>query len=250
MSDLSSSAPGKAATAKQPVSPARNIIGLVVLVAVVAVGWLQYTARAGYNAAVTALDERLKDEDHGLPSQTDAEKLIDKQPDDAGSAVQEGGATYTMKTYTWRGLLKSYTLTAYYTKQGEPALHHIKTEGASEETTAASEQPAAGATPVPPSGIPSPDPTKRLEAGKGKADMKAAPADHPKADEAPKAGADDKAKAPAPKAGAEDKAKAPAPKAEGKPGAGAEKAKAPAPKADEPPKAGADEKAKAPAKEG
>jgi hypothetical protein len=221
MSEASPSAPEKAGTPKQPVSPARNIIGLIVLVAVIAIGWLQYSARGGYNTAVEALNHRLEDEDHGLMTQQEAEQLIGKEADDAGSEVKEDAATYIKKTYTWRGVLKSYTLTAFYTKQQQPALHHIKTEGATEETAAAPAQSAPGTSPPPTSGMPSPDPTRRFEA-KGKASMKTAPADQPKADE--------KAQAPEPKAAAD------------------EKPKAPEPKADEKPKAAADEKAKAPAK--
>ena len=37
--------------------------------------------------------------------------------------------TFTKKTYTWKGLINSYTLTAYYTKGKSPALHHIEAEG-------------------------------------------------------------------------------------------------------------------------
>jgi hypothetical protein len=218
MSEPSSSAPGTAGTAKKPVSPARNIIGVIVLIAVVVVGWLEYSAKAGYNAAVTAVNQRLEDEEHGLPAQSEIENKIGKSPDDAGSDVQEGGATYVKKTYTWKGLIGSYSMAAYYTKGREPALHHIEAgEKYQPQTPAATGQPGTGASPRPSSEAPSPDPSKRFEAPKGKADTKAAPADRPKAEEKPKAGAD-------------------------------EKPKAPEPKAEEKPKAGADEKPKAPAK--
>src|SRR5579875_3484325 len=73
MSGPGSSAPGTASPAKQPVSPARNIIGIIVLIAVVVVGWLEYSAKAGYNAAVTAVNQRLEDEEHGLPTQSEIE---------------------------------------------------------------------------------------------------------------------------------------------------------------------------------
>ena len=36
---------------------------------------------------------------------------------------------FTKKTYTWKGVLKQHTLTAYYTKEKEPHLHHFETEG-------------------------------------------------------------------------------------------------------------------------
>ena len=35
-------------------------------------------------------------------TQSEAETLIGKAPDDAGSDVQEGTATFTKKTYTWK----------------------------------------------------------------------------------------------------------------------------------------------------
>lgn len=216
MSGPSSSTPGTASPAKQPVSPARNIIGVIILIAVVVIGWLEYSAKAGYNAAVTAVNQRLEDEEHGLPTQTEIEEKIGKAPDDAGSDVQEGGATFAKKTYTWKGLISSYSMAAYYTKDKQPALHHIEAgEKYQPQAPPASAQPGAGGSPPPPSGT-SPDPTKRFE-GKVKADSKAAPAAPPKAEEKPNAGAD-------------------------------EKAKAPEPKAEEKPKAGADEKDKAPTK--
>ena len=93
MSEPSPSAPGKAGPSKKPVSPARNAIGLVVLIAVVVVGYFEVSAKTGYNAAVNALDKRLEDEDHGLPTMPEAEKLIGKQADDAGSDYQEGHLT-------------------------------------------------------------------------------------------------------------------------------------------------------------
>ena len=66
MSDLSSSDTGKPGSPKKRVSPARNLIGLVVLLAVLAVGWLEYSAKSKYNAAVKALEARSQDEEQGL----------------------------------------------------------------------------------------------------------------------------------------------------------------------------------------
>jgi len=129
MSNLSSSGTDKTGSSKKPTSPARNIIGLVVLIAVAVVGWFQYSAVLGYNAAVKALEARAKDEEKGLLSNQEAASLFGKSPDGPGSDFQDGIVTYTKKTYTWRGLLKSYTLTAFYTKGAEPGLHHYETEG-------------------------------------------------------------------------------------------------------------------------
>ena len=90
MSEFSSSATGKAGAPKKPVSPVRNIIGLVVLIAVCVVGWFQYSALAGYNAAVNELEARSQEEDKDLMTESEAETLLDKEPDDAGTDVQEG----------------------------------------------------------------------------------------------------------------------------------------------------------------
>ena len=56
----------------------------------------------------------------------EAETLIAKPADGPGVEVKEPNATFTKQTYTWRGLLKSYTLTAYFTKGAEPGLHHFR----------------------------------------------------------------------------------------------------------------------------
>ena len=99
----------------------------------VVVGVFQYTAMASFNSAVNALNDRMAVEDKDLMTQSEAEAIIGKAPDDAGSDFQIGTATYTKKTYTWKALIKSYTLTAYYTKGNVPALHHTETEGAKYE---------------------------------------------------------------------------------------------------------------------
>jgi hypothetical protein len=144
MPDPSSAGNDKTGPAKKPVSPARNAVGVVVLIAVLAVGWIQYSARSAHNAAVNALNERTQDETKGLMTVSEAEKLIAKPADGPGVDVKEVNATYTKQTYTWSGLLKSYTLTAYYTKGAEPGLHHFESEGAkyTPETPAAVPVPA------------------------------------------------------------------------------------------------------------
>jgi hypothetical protein len=218
MSELSPSAPGKAGPPKQPVSPVRNIIGLVVLVAVIVIGYLEYSAKAAYNAAVTKLNKRLEDEEHGLPTESDTAKLIAKQPDDAGTDVQEAGMNFTKKTYTWKALFIPYTLAAYYTKAAkgsEPALHHIE---AGEKFQPLPPAPAAPST----SEAPPPEALKKRAAAesrgmrKGQAEGKGkAPADEkqaPEPEEKAKAPADEKAKAPADektKAAADQKAPEP-----------------------------------------
>jgi hypothetical protein len=130
MPDPSSSGAVNAGSGKKPISPARHAVGFVVLIAAIVWCWFEYSAISGYNAAVNALDTRLRDENKALPALPDAETLLGKSPDGPGSEVTEGHQTFTKKTYTWRGVVKSHTLTAYYTKEREPALHHFETEGA------------------------------------------------------------------------------------------------------------------------
>jgi hypothetical protein len=133
MSDPDSAATGKADSPKQPISPARNIIGIVVLIAVVAYGLLEYSAKSRYNGVVKALDARAQDEDKGLMTVQEAEGILGKSPDGPGTEVKETLGDFTKKTYTWRGLLKSYTLAAYYTKGKDPLLHHFESQGAKYE---------------------------------------------------------------------------------------------------------------------
>jgi len=129
MSDLSSSGTEKTGSPKKRVSPVRNVIGVVVLIAVLVAGWMQYSAKSGYNATVTALNERIKDEEKGLMSVQETEILLGKAPDGPGEDIKENNQSFTKKTYTWPGLLKSYTLTAFYTKGSQPGLHHFEPEG-------------------------------------------------------------------------------------------------------------------------
>ncbi len=221
MSEPSPSAPGKAGPSKKPVSPARNAISLVVLIAVVVVGYFEVSAKMGYTAAASALDKRLQDEDHGLPTMPEAEKLIGKQADDAGSDYQEGPLKLTKKTYTWKGLIGSYTLAAYYTKQQEPALHHIEAGEKFQPQPPPTTPAAAGKSETQTDGL------KKRQEAEAKALEKGTPKAH------------------------DEKAKTPEPKPDDKPKADAdEKAKTPEPKPDDKPKAAPDEKAETPAKAG
>jgi len=128
MSDPSSSGADKTGSPKKRISPARNLIGLIVLVAVVAVGWFQYSALSRYNAAVNGVNERTADETKALMSIDEAESMVGIGPDDVVSESSDGRQTFTKKTYTWRGPLKSYTLTAFYTKGPGAGLHHFETD--------------------------------------------------------------------------------------------------------------------------
>jgi hypothetical protein len=130
MSEPGASGSANTVPTKKQVSPARNAIGIVVLLIVLIVGWFQYSAVMGYNAAVKAMDARTQDENKDLMSAQEAETLMAKPPDDAGTDFAEGTRNFTKKTYTWHGAIKSYTLTAFYTKDKEPRLHHFETDGA------------------------------------------------------------------------------------------------------------------------
>ena len=239
MSEMSSSAPEKSGPAKKPVSPARNVIGLIVLVAVVVVGGLEVWAKFGYNSAVNALNDRMKDEDKGLMTLPEAETMIGKAPDDAGSDVQEGNFTFLKKNYTWKGLISSYTLSAYYTNKTAPALHHIEAgKEYTPEPRATPPLPEAGALPLP--GMRPVDPSSQKvakQSKKAKADDKKPAADEKAKADDKKPAADEKAKADDKKPAADEKAKA-----DDKKPAADEKAKA------DDKKPAADEKAKTPDK--
>jgi hypothetical protein len=158
---------------KKGVSPARNIIGLVVLLALVAVVWLEYSAHFGYNGAVKALEARTQDEEKGLMDVQEAETLLGRSPDGPGTDFNDDGRIFTKKTYTWRALLRPKTVTAFYTKEATPHLHHYETQGAKYV-----EEPNAPA-PVPEGTFKTaPDTTKsptRTAPGTRKAQTKAAP---------------------------------------------------------------------------
>jgi hypothetical protein len=129
MSDPGSTGTENSASSKKKVSPARNVVGIVVLVAVIIAGWFQYSAVFAYNRALKALDARNQDEEKGLLDVPEVENLVGKPADGPGSDFLEGTRTFTQTKYTWRGPLKSYSLTAYYTKGADPWLHHFEPDG-------------------------------------------------------------------------------------------------------------------------
>jgi hypothetical protein len=129
MSESAPVGPEKTVPAKKPISPARNIIGLLILVAVVVVGVIEYSAYFGHRWAASALKARVEEEEKDLMTVQEAESLIGKAPDGPAVDYREGSFSFWQKTYTWRGLLKQHTLTASYTKEKEPRLHHYVTEG-------------------------------------------------------------------------------------------------------------------------
>jgi hypothetical protein len=130
MPDPDFSAPDKTSTPKKPISPARHIVGVVALVAVLGFGGLEYSQKLGYNSAVNALAKRTQSEDDNMMTVQEAETLLNKAPDGPGVDVRDGAFDLTKKTYTWSGMLKSYTLTAYYTKSKDSRMVRFETPGA------------------------------------------------------------------------------------------------------------------------
>src|SRR4051794_9720461 len=129
MPDPSSVGPEKISSPKKPISPARNIIGVIVLAAVLVVCWFEYSAVLGYNSALKALDARTQNEDQELATVAEAETLLNKAADGPAENFNEGAWNFNKKTYTWKGLLKQHTLTAYYTNEQDSRLHHFEPDG-------------------------------------------------------------------------------------------------------------------------
>jgi hypothetical protein len=198
MSEPSSSDTAKAGPPKKGVSPARHAIGLVVLVAVLIVGWLEFSAKNGYNAAVTALNARSQDEEKELMTVQEAESLLGKSPDGPETVVQDSGRTFTKKTYTWHGLIKSYPLSAFYTKSTDPRLHHFETEEAKYVPEEAPRPPDLGTI------------TNKKGRGAGLSDRLAGPGPAPKKAQGEGPDAKPTGSAPEPKKAEGDQARPPA----------------------------------------
>jgi hypothetical protein len=130
MSVPSSPSPEQTGPQKKGVSPARNIAGIVVLILVLGVGGYEYSVKSKFNTAVGALNARIADEDKTLATVQEAEGLLGKPADGPGVDAVFNNQTFATRTYTWPGLIKSYTLVAFYTKGADPGLHHIESEGA------------------------------------------------------------------------------------------------------------------------
>ena len=106
------------------VSPARNAVAVVLLVAFSTVAYLEWNANRQSGAAIARLNQALaKDEDGGdLLSKEQVEGMIGRGPD--GPGVDQDGATKV--TYTWKGAIRKYPLTTFYTKQSPPKLLRIE----------------------------------------------------------------------------------------------------------------------------
>jgi hypothetical protein len=110
--------------AKPKFSPARNVVAVVLLVAFAAVAYLEWNANRQSGAAIARLSQALaRDEDGGdLLTKEQVEGMIGRRPD--GPGVEQDGATKV--TYTWKGVIRKYPLTTFYTKQDPPKLLRIE----------------------------------------------------------------------------------------------------------------------------
>jgi thiol-disulfide isomerase/thioredoxin len=107
--------------AKKKVSPARNAIGGVLLVAISTVAYLEWSANRRSSAAVGKLNALLNKPDGDLLSMEQVDTLLGRKPD--GPVVEENGALKA--TYTWKGVFRQYPLIAIFRKQSPPKLLRI-----------------------------------------------------------------------------------------------------------------------------
>jgi hypothetical protein len=106
------------------VSLARNATAAVLLIALSAVAYREWTANRQSGAAIRKLNDTLAaDKDsEDLMTIEQVEGLIGRKPD--GPGVEESG---TLKVrYTWKGVFREYPLTAVYTTQSPPKLLRIE----------------------------------------------------------------------------------------------------------------------------
>jgi hypothetical protein len=116
-------APGRAEPGlKKKVSPVRNAIGLVLLVAFSAVAYGEWDANRRSSAGIAKLNRALANEDGDLLTMEQVEGLLGRGPD--GPGVAEGQELKV--AYTWRGVFRKYRLIAVYTNKRQPAL--LRTE--------------------------------------------------------------------------------------------------------------------------
>ena len=110
------------------VSPARNVVGLVLLVGFAGAAAVEFLAVSGFNSAVGTLNKRMPKETDDpnakiaeLPAKSEVEKILGRSPD--GPLTPSGGERTT--TYTWQGLRK-HSIRAFFSSGKDPAL--IRTE--------------------------------------------------------------------------------------------------------------------------
>ena len=99
------------------------MIGLVLLVVLSTVAFLEWNANRQHGAATTKLDQALRKEEGDLLTKPEVEKMIGRAEDRPG--VDDGGGLLKV-TYTWRGVVRKYPLAAFYTRQNPPKLMRIE----------------------------------------------------------------------------------------------------------------------------
>lgn len=109
---------------KKPISPARNAVAVVLLVAFSAVAYMEWNANRQSGAAIAKLNQALARDEDGvdLLSKEQVEDMIGRRPD--GPGVDQDGALKV--TYTWKGAIRKYPLTTFYTKLSPPKLLRIQ----------------------------------------------------------------------------------------------------------------------------
>ena len=108
--------------ATKRVSPLRNAIAVVLLVAFSTLAYLEWNANRQSGAAITKLNRALTGDEGDPLSKEQVEGMIGRRPD--GPGVDQDGALRV--TYTWKGAIREYPLTAFYTKQSPPRLLRIE----------------------------------------------------------------------------------------------------------------------------
>jgi hypothetical protein len=107
---------------KKKVSPIRNAIGVVLLVSLSAVAYLEWDANRRSSAGIQRLNQALAGAEEDLLSMGQVEGLLGRQPD--GPGVAEGRELRV--TYTWRGVFRKYSLVAIYVGKFRPGLLRIE----------------------------------------------------------------------------------------------------------------------------
>lgn len=100
--------------AAKKTSTARNVVGLILLLAIGGAGISELWANRSYNAAVARLNERLgKNDPEAIeenPTRDEVNAILAKAPN-------PGGESKAKASYTWNGVFRKYTLTVEYEDQ-------------------------------------------------------------------------------------------------------------------------------------
>ena len=96
MSEPGTVEPEKSVPAKKPISPVRNIVGLIVLAAVVVVGVIEYSAYFGHRWAAAALKARVENDEKDLMTMQEAETLLGNSGD-APAADDKGNPVWSFE---------------------------------------------------------------------------------------------------------------------------------------------------------